>query len=83
MMTRVQVLLTEEQDRRLESLARRMRVSKAKLVREGVDLVFQHVERDGADPLLSLIGQAGRVGRKDISARHDAFLAATERRRNR
>jgi hypothetical protein len=48
-----------------------------------VDLVFQHVERDGADPLLSLIGQAGRVGRKDIAARHDAFLAATERRRNR
>jgi len=83
MMTRVQVLLTEEQDRRLESLARRMRVSKAKLVREGVDLVLQHVERDGADPLLSLIGQAGRVGRKDVSTRHDAFLAAIERRQNR
>lgn len=81
-MTRVQVLLTEEQDRRLESLARRLRVSKAKLVREGVDLVFQQVERDGADPLLSLIGQAGRVGRKDISARHDTLLVANERRRN-
>ena len=82
-MTRVQVLLTEEQDRRLESLARKMLVSKASLVREGVDLVLQHVERDGVDPLLSLIGQAGRVGRKDVSARHDAFLAAAERRRNR
>ncbi len=82
-MTRVQVLLTEEQDRRLESLARKMLVSKASLVREGVDLVLQHVERDGADPLLSLIGQAGRVGRKDVSPRHDAFLAAAERRRNR
>jgi Arc/MetJ-type ribon-helix-helix transcriptional regulator len=82
-MTRVQVLLTEEQDRRLESLARRMRVSKAKLVRDGVDLVLHHVERGGADPLLSLIGQAGRAGRKGISAQHDAFLAAAERRRNR
>ena len=82
-MTRVQVLLTEEQDRRLESLARRMRVSKARLVREGVDLVLQRVEQEDADPLLSLIGQAGRVGRKDVSARHDASLAAIERRRNR
>ncbi|HSB68445.1 MAG TPA: ribbon-helix-helix domain-containing protein [Candidatus Methylomirabilis sp.] len=82
-MTRVQVLLTEEQDRRLESLARRMRVSKTRLVREGVDLVLQRMEQEWADPLLSLVGQAGRVGRKDVSARHDAFLAATERRRNR
>ena len=82
-MTRVQVLLTEEQDRRLESLARRMRVSKTRLVREGVDLVLQRVENEGADPLLSLVGQAGRLGRKDVSARHDAFLAAIERRRNR
>jgi hypothetical protein len=82
-MTRVQVLLTEEQDRRLESLARRMRVSKTRLVREGVDLVLQRVEQGGADPLLSLVGQAGRVGRKDVSARHDVFLAAIERRRNR
>jgi hypothetical protein len=44
-MTRVQVLLTEEQDRRLESFARRMRVSKARLVREGVDLTLQRVEQ--------------------------------------
>ena len=33
-MTRVQILLTEEQDRRLEALARRLGTSKAKLVRE-------------------------------------------------
>ena len=79
----MQVLLTEEQDRRLEFLARRMHVSKAWLVREGVDLVLQRVEQEGADPLLSLVGQAGRVGRKDVSARHDAFLAVIERRRNR
>jgi hypothetical protein len=37
-MTRVQVLLTEEQDQKLESLARALRTSKARLVREGVDL---------------------------------------------
>jgi len=37
--TRVQILLTEEQDRRLEQLARRLRTPKALLVREGVDLL--------------------------------------------
>jgi hypothetical protein len=81
--TRVQVLLTEEQDRRLEGLARRLRVSKAKLVREGVDFVLQREHSGTGDPVLRLIGHAGRVGRKDISRRHDAYLAAAERRRSR
>jgi len=40
-MTRVQILLTEEQDLRLEKLARRLGTSKAKLVREGVEYVLQ------------------------------------------
>jgi hypothetical protein len=79
----VQVLLTEEQDRQLESLARRLRVSKAKLVREGVDSVLQAKHKTSGDPLLGLIGHAGRIGRKDISRRHDAYLEAAERKRTR
>jgi hypothetical protein len=82
-MTRVQVLLTEEQDRRLESLARRKRVSKTKLVREGVDLVLERADAETPDPLLALIGQAGRVGRRDVSIKHDAILMSAEQRRNR
>ena len=82
-MTRVQVLLTEEQDRRLESLARRKRVSKTRLVREGVDLVLLRAETDTPDPLLSLIGQAGKTGKRDVSIKHDAVLMSVERRRNR
>ena len=74
-MRRVQILLTEEQDRRLEQLARRLRTSKAMLVREGVDLLLHHRKRRVVDSLLELVGQAGRVGRKDISGRHDAYLA--------
>lgn len=74
-MTRVQILLTEEQDRRLEALARRLRTSRASLVREGVETVLQRRQAQSGDPLLELIGQAGRVGRKDISRRHDAYLA--------
>ena len=77
--TRVQILLTEEQDRRLERLAQRLRTSKARLVREGVDFVLQHREARASDALLELVGQAGRVGRKDVSRRHYAYLVAAER----
>lgn len=82
-MTRVQILLTEWQDRRLESLARRKRVSKTRLVREGVDLVLARHEAEAQDPLLSLIGQAGRSGKRGVSMAHDAVLMSAERRRNR
>ncbi len=82
-MTRVQILLTEDQDRRLEALARRLRLSKASLVREGVEFVLQRRQAGTRDPLLALVGQAGRVGRKDISRRHDAYLLAAERRHTR
>ncbi|MBI4523191.1 MAG: ribbon-helix-helix domain-containing protein [Deltaproteobacteria bacterium] len=77
-MTRVQILLTEDQDRRLEAMARRLHTSKAKLVREGVEYVLARKQKKPSDPLLELVGQAGRVGRKDISRRHDAYLLAAE-----
>jgi hypothetical protein len=79
--TRVQILLTEEQDRRLEALARRLAKSKSTLVREGVERVLQERESACSDPLLELIGQAGRIGRKDVSMRHDAVLAGAKRKR--
>jgi hypothetical protein len=81
--TRVQILLTDEQDRRLEALARRLSKSKSTLVREGVERVLQEREAGVADPLLDLLGQAGRIGRKDVSRRHDAVLAAAKRKRAR
>jgi Arc/MetJ-type ribon-helix-helix transcriptional regulator len=82
-MTRVQVLLTEEQDRRLETLARKRRVSKGSLVREGVELLFKQGAGEDTEPLLKLIGQAGRSTIRDGSIKHDKYLAAAERRRNR
>ena len=80
-MTRVQILLTEDQDRRLESLARRLRTSKASLVREGVEAVLHRRPAEAPDALMDLAGQAGRVGKKDISRRHDAYLVASKRPR--
>jgi hypothetical protein len=82
-LTRVQILLTEEQDRKLETLARRLRTSKASLVRDGVEFVLQHRTAPTRDALLNLIGQAGRVGRKDIATRHDEYLTGTRRVRAR
>jgi hypothetical protein len=80
-MTRVQILLSEEQDRRLEALARRLGASKSTLVREGVESMLQRREAGTADALLDLVGQAGRAGRRDISLRHDTVLAGAKRRR--
>jgi hypothetical protein len=82
MMTRVQFPLTEDQDRLLEALAAKRRESKGKLVRRALDLLLR-TESAEEEPLLSLIGQAGRSRRRGVSARHDRILASSERARNR
>lgn len=74
-MKRIQILLSEEQDRRLEALARRLQVSRSTLVLEGVESVLQRRQSDTPDALLELVGQAGRVGRRNVSRRHDAILS--------
>ena len=81
-MTRVQILLPEEQDRKLERLARKRRESKGSLVRHALELLFrtEAVERE---PLLDLIGQAGKIGQRRAGRSHDRLLVAAERRRNR
>jgi hypothetical protein len=82
-MTRVQILLSEEQDRRLETLARRPGASKSALVRAGVESVLLRREAGNCDPLLELVGQAGSIGRKDVSRRHDAVLGEAKLKRGR
>jgi predicted transcriptional regulator len=81
-MTRVQILLPEDQDRRLEELARKRRESKASVVREALERLFQAESRE-PDPLVELIGQAGRAGIRNGARLHDRLLAAAEQRRNR
>jgi Arc/MetJ-type ribon-helix-helix transcriptional regulator len=82
MMTRVQILLPEDQDRRLEALAARRRESKGKLIRRALDLLLRAEQAD-EDALLDLIGQAGRGRQSGASRDHDRILAAAERSRNR
>jgi hypothetical protein len=82
MMTRVQILLPEDQDRRLEALAAKRRESKGKLIRRALDLMLR-TESVPDEPLLDLIGQAGRSRQPDASDSHDRILAGSERARNR
>jgi hypothetical protein len=81
MMTRVQILVSEDQDRRLEALAAKRRESKGKLIRRALDLLLR-TESAEEEPLLGLIGQAGRSRRPDVSDRHDRVLGDSERARN-
>ncbi|MGH7786196.1 MAG: CopG family transcriptional regulator [Candidatus Binatia bacterium] len=79
-MTRVQVLLTEDHDRRLEELAEARGESKSSLVRRAVELLLQMDGRED-DPLLALVGQAGRSGIRRGARDHDRLLVAAARRR--
>jgi len=72
-MVRIQLHLTEEQDRRLRALAERRRTTRAELIRRGIDRVLQDDER-GEDALLDLVGAAGSSPRTDLSERHDEVL---------
>ena len=82
-MTRVQILLTDDQDRRLEALARRLSTSKSTLVREGLESLLQKRESLESDPLLELVGQAGKVDPKDVARRHDFVLGNAKLKRAR
>jgi hypothetical protein len=79
-MTRVQILLSEDEDRRLEELAEARGESKSSLVRRALGLFLQ-VESDDQEPLLTLVGQAGRAGVRNAARNHDRLLADAKRKR--
>jgi len=80
MKSKVQIYLEEEQDRRLRLLARARGVSKSQLIRESIDRYLEDLLPPDRDPALGIIGLAGKVGRKDLSERHDEHLAHLIRR---
>jgi len=77
-MIRMQIHLTEAQDRKLRALARRRGTVRAELIRRGVDLLLQ-TDTSESDSLLDLVGAAGPAGRSDISVQHDDILYVHER----
>jgi hypothetical protein len=72
-MIRIQLHLTERQDRLLRELARRAGATRADLIRQGIDRLLGEQE-GGSDPLLELVGAAGNAGRPDSSDRHDEVV---------
>ena len=78
-MTRIQVLLSDGQNEKLAYLAKKLKTTKSQLIREAVEIIFRQKVPESADPLLDLVGQAGKAGRSDISSSHDEFLNQKEK----
>lgn len=70
----VQVYLEEHQHRVLREIARRRRVSVARLLREGADRVIRDALPPEHDPLMELPNLAAAGGPGDGAERHDAYL---------
>jgi hypothetical protein len=70
---RIQIYLRPEQLSRLRAIADRRNVSIAELVRQGVDRLLDDLPIED-DPLLDIIGLVDD-GPKDLSERHDSYLA--------
>ncbi len=75
-----QFYLSPEAAGRLARTAKRRGVSKAALVREYVGRGLAADVPRGEDPALAIVG-LGRSGRRDVSSRHDEYLAARPGRR--
>ena len=78
-MIRTQVQLTEQQLLQLRKLAAERGLSISELVRNGVDTILDHAEREEhGDRVQRAIAAAGRFhsGRADVARRHDDYLVA-------
>lgn len=73
-MRRAQVLLEDDQERRLNELAARTGRSKSSLVREAVELLLEQEGERLKHPLLELIGQAGPLHLENASENHDRII---------
>ncbi|MCO6451578.1 MAG: hypothetical protein J5I90_12390 [Caldilineales bacterium] len=77
-MVRTQIQLTEEQSRKLKSLASKKGMSVAELIRVGVDSLLRHEsDIDMAERRRRAIAAAGCAHSDitDLAAQHDRYLA--------
>jgi len=73
----IQIYLKPEQDQALRTLAKRLGVSIAELIRHSVDMYLSSLPVED-DPALRLVA-LGRSGRHDLAAEHDRFLTQAGR----
>jgi Arc/MetJ-type ribon-helix-helix transcriptional regulator len=81
-MERLQFYLDTEMNRKLETIAERLHVSKAEVIRRGIQMILQETQAVEEDALLDIVGiGAGGAGR--VSVEHDRTLADSKLRRRR
>lgn len=81
-MERLQFYLDTEMNRKLETVAERLHVSKAEVIRRGIQMMLRETQAAEDDPLLDVVGiGAGGPGR--VSVEHDRYLADAKLRRRR
>lgn len=78
----VQVYLEEHQHRVLREIARRRRVSVARLLRDGADRVIRDALPPEYDPLMELPTLAVPGGPRNGADQHDAYLIQARRPRD-
>lgn len=76
-MVRIQLHLSEAQDRRLRAAARARGETRAELIRRAIDAYLAQGSSPG-DALLALVAMAGPGGRPDAAEQHDDLLYRSE-----
>ena len=75
----IQIYIESQQDYVLAALARKRGISKAEVIRESLDKYLRAIPVE-EDPALGLVG-LGNSGKKNLSERHDSYLAQYVRRK--
>jgi Ribbon-helix-helix domain len=70
----IQIYIEPEQDTMLDILAEQKGVSKAAIIRDGIERLIAELPVED-DPAMGLIG-IGKSGRRDLSEKHDKYLVA-------
>jgi predicted Ser/Thr protein kinase len=77
-MVRTQIQLTEDQAKKVKKIAAHRGVSMAEVIRDAIDGVIRPeartVPEDRRKRALDIVGKF-RSGKRDVSKRHDAYLA--------
>jgi hypothetical protein len=80
-MVRTQIQLTETQARRLKKIAMDTGASVAEVIRRAVDNMLQRIPKESSEErirrALEIVGKF-RSGRRDVSQKHDGYLAITD-----
>ena len=75
----IQIYIEPQQDDVLSALARSKGVSKAEIIRESLNRYLKQIPLE-EDPAMGLVG-LGVSGKRNLSERHDAYLARYARRK--